>query len=119
MKKRIASFRNAWNGILYGLKSEVHFRFHLLAAIMAVICAVYFHIKASEWIMILFCIAAVLSLELFNAALERISDRITKGYDPLIGYAKDLAAGAVLIFACISLIIGVIIFIPYILRIFN
>ena len=60
--------------------------------------------------------AAVLSSELLNTSIERICDRITKDRDPLIGNAKDLAAGAVLIFACKSLIIGAIIFTPYIVQ---
>lgn len=116
LKKRTASFRNACNGILHGLKTEAHFRFHVFAATLALVCAFYFRVRATEWIMILFCIAAVMSLELLNSALERISDRITKEYDPLIGYAKDLAAGAVLIFAGMSFIIGAIIFIPYMVQ---
>ena len=60
--------------------------------------------------------AAVLSSELFNTAVERICDRITKDRDPLIGNAKDLAAGSVLIISAITLIIGVIIFTPYIVQ---
>ncbi len=116
LKKRIASFRNAWNGILHGLKSEVHFRFHVIAAIIVIASARFFNITRIEWMIVLLCIAAVLSSELINTAVERICDRITKEYDPLIGNAKDLAAGAVLIFACTSLIIGAIIFTPYIVQ---
>ncbi len=116
LKKRIASFRNAWNGILHGFKTEGHFRFHVFAAFIAIALAMFFNITRIEWMMILLCIAAVLSSELINTAVERICDRITKEYDPLICYAKDLAAGAVLIFACKSLIIGAIIFTPYIVQ---
>jgi diacylglycerol kinase len=62
------------------------------------------------------CIAAVLSSELLNTAVERICDRITKDRDPLIGNAKDLAASSVLIISAITLIIGAIIFTPYIVQ---
>jgi diacylglycerol kinase (ATP) len=116
LKKRIASFRNAWNGILHGFKTEVHFRFHVFAAIIAIAFALFFNITRIEWTMVLLCIAAVLSFELLNTAVERICDRITKDRDPLIGNAKDLAAGSVLIISAITLIIGAIIFTPYIVQ---
>lgn len=116
MKKRIVSFRNAWNGILHAFKTEVHFRFHLFAAIIAISFALFFNITQIEWLMVLSCIAAVLSSELLNTAVERICDRITKDLDPLIGNAKDLAAGSVLIISAAALIIGAIIFTPYFIR---
>ena len=116
LKKRIASFQNALNGILHAFKTEVHFRFHVLAALIAIALAVFFKINQIEWMIILLCIAAVLSSELLNTAIERICDRITKDRDPLIGNAKDLAAGSVLIISAITLIIGAIIFTPYIVQ---
>jgi diacylglycerol kinase len=116
LKKRIVSFRNAWNGILHAFKTEVHFRFHVFAAIIAISFALFFNITRIEWTMVLLCIAAVLSSELINTAVERICDRITKDIDPLIGNAKDLAAGSVLIISAITLIIGAIIFTPYIVQ---
>ena len=116
LKKRIVSFRNAWNGIIHAFKSEVHFRFHVFAAFIAIASALFFNIARIEWMMVLLCIAAVLSSELINTALERICDRITKDRDPLIGNAKDLAAGSVLIISAAALIIGAIIFTPYFVR---
>jgi diacylglycerol kinase (ATP) len=116
LKKRIVSFQNAWNGILHGLKTEMHFRFHVSTAFIAIAFALFFNITRIEWMMVLLCIAAVLSSELINTALERICDRITKDRDPLIGNAKDLAAGSVLIISAAALIIGAIIFTPYFVR---
>ena len=116
LKKRIVSFRNAWNGILYGFKSEIHFRFHVSAAFIAITLAVFFKITRIEWMIVFLCIAAVLSSELINTSVERICDRITKDRDPLIGNAKDLAGGSVLIISAAALIIGAIIFVPYFVR---
>jgi diacylglycerol kinase (ATP) len=116
LKKRIVSFRNAWKGIIHALKTEVHFRFHVSTAFIAIAFALFFNITRIEWMMVLLCIAAVLSSELINTALERICDRITKDRDPLIGNAKDLAAGSVLIISAAALIIGAIIFTPYFVR---
>ena len=116
LKKRIASFRNAWKGIQSGFKTELHFRFHVFAAFIVIAYALFFNITRIEWMIILLCIAAVLSSELINTAVERICDRITKDRDPLIGNAKDLAAGSVLIISAAALIIGAIIFTPYFVR---
>ena len=116
LKKRIISFRNAWKGIQSGFKTELHFRFHVFAAFIAIASALFFNITRIEWMMVLLCIAAVLSSELINTSVERICDRITKDRDPLIGNAKDLAAGSVLIISAAALIIGAIIFAPYFVR---
>jgi undecaprenol kinase len=51
-----------------------------------------------------------------NTAAERVVDLITKEYHPLAKQAKDLAAGAVFIYAVITVVIGIIIFIPYFFR---
>lgn len=50
--------------------------------------------------------------EAFNTAVEALADKVSPGYDPLIGRAKDLAAGAVLIFVLAAVAVGLIIFIP-------
>jgi diacylglycerol kinase (ATP) len=115
LKKHLISFRNAWKGIQSGFKTELHFRFHVFAAFIAIASALFFNITRIEWMIVLLCIAAVLSSELLNTAVERICDRITKDLDPLIGNAKDLAAGSVLIISAAALIIGAIIFVPYII----
>ncbi|GED20300.1 hypothetical protein KGI01_20410 [Kurthia gibsonii] len=69
-------------------------------------------ISANEWTILLFVIAAVLSLEMTNSAIERVVDLVTDEFHPLAKRAKDLAAGAVLIAAIFSVIIGLIIFLP-------
>jgi diacylglycerol kinase (ATP) len=116
LKKRVVSFRNAWKGVQSGFKTELHFRFHVFAAFIVIASALFFNITRIEWMIILLCIAAVLSSELINTSVERICDRITKDRDPLIGNAKDLAAGSVLIISAVALIIGAIIFTPYFVR---
>mgnify|MGYP002068708530 FL=1 len=54
----------------------------------------------------------------FNTALECIADKVSPGFDPMIGRAKDVAAGAVLLFVAASVAVGLIIFIPKIYGLF-
>lgn len=92
--------------------SERNFRFHLVAMVVVIIAGFLTGISANEWTILLLAIAAVLSLEMTNSAIERVVDLVTDEFHPLAKRAKDLAAGAVLIAAIFSVIIGLIIFLP-------
>lgn len=85
----------------------------MVAAISVIVAAILLQVSRVEWAMLIMCIVLVLSLEALNSALEKLSDQVTKEYSPLIRDAKDMAAGAVLIAAIGSAIIGLIIFVPY------
>lgn len=65
-----------------------------------------------EWFIVLILIGGMLSLELVNAAIERVVDLTTTEWHPLAKQAKDLSAGAVLIYAIVSALIGMLLFIP-------
>lgn len=79
------------------------------------LCSYIFRVKASEFILLLFCIMTVLSSELVNTLVEEICNLISEEYNEKIKYIKDLAAGMVLISAIFSAVIGLIIFIPYLI----
>ncbi len=112
MKNRFLAFVFALRGIKHGWKREVHLRVHTLAAIVAIMLGYFLRVNLWEWCVVLLSIGIVISAELMNAAVERLADRITKEQDPLIGQAKDLAAGAVLIVSLGALAVGMIIFVP-------
>lgn len=108
----LKSFYYAWQGIVYGAKKETNFKFHLTAAIIVCIAAFYFSISKMEWLFVLTAISGMLVLELINTAIEKVVDLVTGEYHPLAKTAKDLAAGAVLVYAIFSAIVGLIIFLP-------
>lgn len=101
------------------LIGEHNARIHAVIAAIVVIAGFVLKISCREWIAIVLCIAAVIGAEAFNSALEVLADRITCEIDPLIGRAKDLAAGAVLIVAIGAVIVGLLIFIPKIISLFS
>ena len=119
MKNRLLAFVFALRGIKHGWKREVHLRIHTLAAVVAIMLGILLRIKLWEWCVVLLSIGIVISAELMNAAIERLADRITKEKDPLIGQAKDLAAGAVLIVSLVALVLGMIIFLPKLWLVFS
>ena len=65
-----------------------------------------------EWSAVVLCIGAVLAAEGINSAIEALCDRVSPDYDEAIKHAKDLAVGAVLILATMSVVVGLLIFIP-------
>lgn len=111
IKKFFKSFTYAFAGIRSAC-SERNFRFHLFAMVTVVFAGFLTKISAIEWTILFLTIAAVLSLEMMNSALERVVDLVTDEFHPLAKVAKDLAAGAVLTAAIFSVIIGLIIFLP-------
>lgn len=113
----IESFRNAFKGIKIPIQEERNLKIHLLMSFVVVIFGLYYHITSTEWLAILLCIGAVVSLELMNYAIERTVDLFCQDqFHPLAKKAKDTAAGAVLVAAIIAVIIGLIVFIPYIFK---
>ncbi len=109
--KFIRSFKYALEGILSAMK-EQNFKFHLLAVVIVIIASVWTGISMVEWLVVISIMTLVLSLEMMNSAIERVVDLVTTEIHPLAKLAKDLAAGAVLIAAIASVIIGCIIFLP-------
>lgn len=111
------SFYFAISGIMSALKKERNFQIHVAAAIVAICLSIYFSLSVTEWILILLSIGGVFALELINSAIERVVDLVTMDYHPLAKQAKDFAAGAVLIYAIVAVLIGLLVFLPKILRI--
>lgn len=115
MRKFIRGFGYALNGIWHAAATQLNFRVHLVAALMAGYAGYALHISTGEWLWIIFCIAIVLVAELFNTALEFLTDLVSPEYNKKAGLVKDMSAGAVLITAICALLIGLIIFVPKLL----
>jgi diacylglycerol kinase len=116
LKRRIQSFSDAFHGIGTLLIYEHNSRIHLVVLAVVIGAGIFFRISGSEWIAILFVTGLVFASECFNSAVEYLSDLISEERNDTIRKAKDVAAAGVLIAAVISVITGMIIFIPEILR---
>jgi len=119
IKRRILSFAYAFRGMWWALCSQVNFRIHFLMALVVIIAAVAFKLGTAEWAALILCIGGVMSAELINTALEVFANKIHPGFDKEIGKAKDLAAAAVLVMALAAIIVGLIIFIPHVIKRFQ
>lgn len=115
MKKRIRSFGYASKGIQKVFGSEPNMRIHITMAILVTICGFSFSISHTEWMFCVLSFGLVIGAEMINTAIENIVDLVSPEKNKLAGYAKDIAAGAVLICAIASVIVGLIIFVPKVL----
>jgi diacylglycerol kinase len=114
LNKRIKSFGYAFKGLFHLFRTEAHAQIHLVVLIVVVGAGFYFHITKTEWLAVLLSIGMVISLEAINTAIERLTDLVSPDYHPLAGHAKDVAAGAVLWAAIVAVIVGFLVFWPYI-----
>lgn len=118
MKKLLKSFKYAFDGIYTGIKEEQNMKIHITIMILVIIFGIMLKISKAEWIICIILFGLVISMELINTAIENTVDLITKEKNEQAKIAKDVAAGAVLVSAIASAIIGLIMFVPKILLIF-
>lgn len=116
LKKRIKSFKFAFNGLWLLIRDEHNARIHLVVAILTIAAGFYFSITSFEWLILILTIGFVFVAEFFNSAIEAIADKVSEEKNPMIKKAKDLAAGGVLFAAILSIIVGLIIFGPKLLE---
>lgn len=106
------SFGYAWEGIVICIKKERNMKIHCIMAVLVVIAGIILKISVTEWCICFVLFGLIMALEMVNTAVEAVVDLVTQERKPLAKIAKDTAAGAVLIAAIMSAIIGCIIFVP-------
>jgi undecaprenol kinase len=112
MKRFLLSFVYAFKGIAHGFSHEQNFRLMILYAVGVLSCGWFFGASLYGMLLIATCMGLLLTFELFNSALEKLCDIVHKERHPVIGTIKDLAAGAVLIFALVSLAVSIAVLTP-------
>ncbi|MDQ2717442.1 MAG: diacylglycerol kinase family protein [Chloroflexota bacterium] len=112
-RKFIAGFGYAFNGLWYALRTQRNIRVHALIATLAIIMGILLHISAIEFAMVFVAIASVFVTEMINTVCELCVDLASPEYHPLAKIAKDVAAGAVLLNAMLSIVVGLFIFGPH------
>ncbi|HMJ69004.1 MAG TPA: diacylglycerol kinase family protein [Cyclobacteriaceae bacterium] len=115
IRKHLASYRYAVRGIWLAFRHESNMVFHFIAAMAVVVTNYLLGVSRIEWVITVMLIGVVWMAEIFNTAIEKLADRVTRDNDPMIGQAKDLAAGAVLIICLIAVACAMIIYLPYLL----
>ncbi len=116
IKSSFKSFKYAINGLKILIRNEHNSRINLVAMIIAIVLGIILKISNIEWIAIVIVIGFVFSTEIINSAIEKLADFVSPDYHETIKKVKDLSAAMVLVCALVSLIVGIIVFIPKIIQ---
>jgi len=110
------SVKHALDGVIYTFKTQPNFQIHSIFASLAIAASLFFRVSAAEWAVILFTIGLVLVAEMINTSIESVVDLATDQFHEKAKIAKDVSAGMVLVTAVISFLVGILIFVPYIIN---
>lgn len=110
MKKQILSFKFAFRGVWKAIKSESHMRFHIVAGLYVLLFSLFYDFSPVQIALLVVLIALVIAFETLNTCIEELSNLCADRYEPLVRFAKDAAAGAVLVTSLAAAAVGVIFF---------
>lgn len=106
------SFRFAFSGLWYALRTQRNTRIHLIVAAVVIALGVWLNLSPSQWAVLTLTIGFVLVSEMLNTVAETLVDLVSPGYHPLAKTVKDVTAGAVLLTAIVSVIVGLLVLGP-------
>lgn len=108
-KNIVESFRFAFAGLWYALRTQRNTRIHLIIAAAAIALGAWLNLSLTQWAVLTLTIGFVLVSEMLNTVAETLVDMISPDYHPLAKIIKDVAAGAVLLTTIVSVIIGLLV----------
>ena len=107
------SFKDAFAGLWWSLRTQPNFKIHILLSILALWGSYYFELERNEVVLLVFAIVLGLSGEMINTSIESMTDLITDKWHQKAKIAKDVGAAMMLVTAMGALIIAFLIFWPY------
>jgi diacylglycerol kinase (ATP) len=110
LKNPLNGFKYAIEGVGHVFRTQRHMRFHFLVMVFVLLASLIFHLERAEILVLLFTVTLVLMAEMFNTAIEAVVDLVTQTYHPLAKFAKDIAAGAVLIAVINAFVVAILLF---------
>jgi len=106
-------FNHAFRGLFQMIRTERNFKIQLVLFLIVVSLGIILNITIGDWLILLLISAMVLSLEIVNSAIEKTCDLISTKPNNQIKLIKDISAAAVLLVSLFALIIGILLFYPY------
>lgn len=113
------SFKYASEGIYFAFKYNQNIRIHFVIAVLVVILSIFFKISAFEMGILGIMILLVISTEMINTSIEEMANLITRDHKMEAKIAKDVAAGMVLLTSVGAVVVGILVFLPHVLKFFN
>ena len=117
-KRQVKSYRYAAKGVKYTLTTQVNIWIHLLIAMVVLVLAYLLHFTTNQFLILIVTIGFVVVAELYNTAIEEMTNLLSPEYNQQAGVVKDIAAGAVLVSAITAAVVGAWLFVPAIINAF-
>ena len=115
----LKSYSYAFRGLFKTFREEQNLKIQTFASLIVLFLGIYFSISRIEWAILTLVICLVLTAEITNSAVERITDVLKPRINTYVKEIKDIMAAAVLLSAIAAVIVGVIIFFPYVFTLLN
>lgn len=112
IKRLVKSFGYALDGLVYAFKYEQNMVVHIISMVLAIILGIILDLSSFEWLLVFLIIGLVVATELINTSIEAVVDLISPEKNELAKIAKDTAAAAVMVFAIVSILIAIFIYLP-------
>ncbi len=112
----LTSFRHAIHGLRYVYMHERSFRIQCRVAVIVLMFGLLVDFDVWEYILLLLLCASVLTLEVFNSAVELVLDVLKPRFSAQVGVVKDMMAGAVFLASICSAVVGCLLFVPHVLE---
>ncbi len=119
LRRLLNSFVDAARGLKHVFKSEQNFRIQALIGFLVLMAAAYFPLPTWEVIVLTLLVLLVLLVEILNTVFEYFSDLLKPRLHHYVGVIKDVMAGAVLLTSVVAVVVGTIIFYPYLEKLFK
>ena len=105
----LESFDHAMRGLMLCVRQERNFRIHLIVGFLVLFGSIFLDLSLVEFYVLLLVVAAVLTLEMINSALERFSDLVNPEHNRRIREIKNITAACVLVSSFTAIVIGYLI----------
>ena len=111
------TFRNARKGLRLAIRAEKNIRIHFCVGLLVLVFGAYLQFNEIKMYILLLTIGMVITTEMINSAIEFSLDAVFHNrYSRLVGFAKDISAGAVMFVTVIAILIGLHLFVPAIVQ---
>lgn len=118
-KSLIKSFGYAIEGLCHAVRCNRNLKIHLAIALAVILAGIFFHVTLFEMEILGVMIVLVILSEMINSSIEEMVNLITGEHKKEAKIAKDVAAGMILVASLGAVIVGLLIFVPYVLRLFS
>lgn len=118
IQKHTTAIGHALNGLKWAIQTQPNYRVHFLVSFLTIVGGIYFALTYNEWLIVIIMIIGGFTIETLNTAIEQLGDAIDKNYNETIKIAKDLSAGAMLLYSIGAIAVACMLFLPRIINMF-